>query len=126
MKEWLDGLSGLKLTHAVQLVSGMHSGVASTIAAALKSKHVKVERWTVTRCRGLLDQLVIVAGITEGQAVSLREEPASIEGVLRVKVVHQLVRDQTEAEGKPRSDTVLVGMKGAITQECAQDAANAF
>ncbi|WP_322005122.1 hypothetical protein [Paraburkholderia tropica] len=55
------------------------------------SKHVKVERWTVTRCHGLLEQIIIISGISEVQAVSLREELDSLEGVLRVKVVHQFI-----------------------------------
>ncbi|QGZ65685.1 hypothetical protein [Paraburkholderia acidisoli] len=90
--DWLRQLSGVKLTHTVHVVSDPNATVASAAAAALKAAHGKVERWATSRFNDVLEHRIDVAEMTERAALDLRERLAALDGVVRAKVVHHLLR----------------------------------
>ncbi|NIE65864.1 hypothetical protein [Burkholderia sp. Ax-1719] len=93
-EDWSHALGGVKLTHTVHLVSSSSAGVESRAAALIEDENAAVDRWAVSRCRGVVEQTIVLAGITERRAVKLREQLAALDGVLRTRVEHQFVRSR--------------------------------
>ncbi|MBB3257601.1 hypothetical protein F4827_002466 [Paraburkholderia bannensis] len=93
-EDWSHALAGVKLTHTVHLVSSLSASVESTAAALFEGENAAVDRWAVSRCRGVVEQTIVLAGITERRAVKLRERLAALDGVLRTRVEHQFVRSR--------------------------------
>jgi hypothetical protein len=91
-EDWSHCLPGFKLTHTVHLVSTSNLGVVSTAAALLEDEEVAVDRWAVTRCGGNLEQRIGLGEMTEMRAIQLREQLASLNGVLRVRMEHHFIR----------------------------------
>lgn len=96
----LHRLPGVKLTHTFQLLSNPNPAVVPAASAVLANAHAKVERWAETRYAGVIEQQIVLADVTEGEAIRLREQLAALDGVVRAKVVHHLVRAQ-RANGVP-------------------------
>jgi hypothetical protein len=93
-EDWSRALPGVTLTHTVHLVSSLSASVESSAAALIEGEQAAVDRWAVSRCRGVIEQTIVLAGITEKRAVRLREQLAALDGVLRTRVEHQFVRNR--------------------------------
>jgi hypothetical protein len=87
------GLPGFTLTHTLQLVSAVNPGGVSKAAAVFEDDDIAFDHWTVTRCGDVLTQKIVLTGITEKRATRLRERLASVDGVLRTRIEHYLLRD---------------------------------
>ncbi|MCA7996716.1 hypothetical protein [Burkholderia metallica] len=98
-EDWSHFLPGFTLTHTVHLVSGLNPGIVSTAAAVLEGETATVDRWAIARCGDVLEQKIVLAEMTEGQAVRLRDRLAALDGVLRTRIEHHFVRAGAAVSG---------------------------
>ena len=87
-KNWSSYLPGFKLTHTVHLVSESNLTVVSKAADILKSEEVDVDRWAVVRSGDVLEQSIVLGEMTESRAARLREQLATLDGILRTRLEH--------------------------------------
>jgi hypothetical protein len=93
--DWSCYLPGFTLTHTLHLVSNSDPSVIAKAADVLKSENIDVDRWSVVRSGDLFDQSIQLAGITETRAGLLREQLASLDGMLRTRLEHHFSSERS-------------------------------
>jgi hypothetical protein len=92
VESWSQCLPGSQLTHIIHLISVASRDVVSRVKAHLSEQEASVRDFVVLRSGDVLDQKIVLDGIGERQADVLREQLLILDGVLRVRLEHRLVR----------------------------------
>ncbi len=90
-------LPGATLTHVFHVVSTIDRDAAARVLAYLAEQDANARDLSHTRCRRLITQTIVLDGIGERSARALREQMLALDGVLRVRLEHHLVRDTRAA-----------------------------
>ncbi|HLX00962.1 MAG TPA: hypothetical protein VKS80_02460 [Trinickia sp.] len=88
----LPCLPGSQLTHILHLVSVARQDVVSCVKAHLRAQEASVSDFVVLRSGDVLDQKIVLDGLGERRANALREQLLILDGVLRIRLEHRLVR----------------------------------
>ena len=89
---WPDSLPRCRLIHTFHLVSDADSDGATRAATWLKHEHTVLGNAAMVRRGGVLEQRVVLGGISEGEARALRDQLAKRSADVRIRVEHQVIR----------------------------------
>ena len=82
--------SQFRMTHTFHLLPGTNEPAAGQLEATLKRANAQIEKWTIVRRAGRYEHCIIVEGIDDESARTLRKELAGLSGGSKAHVEHML------------------------------------
>jgi dihydroorotase len=94
--DWQRCFPGFRLIHTVHLVFDLNPDAISTATSILERENAAIVERVARRFSDVLEQKIVLVEMTERQAIVICEQLAALNGVLRARTEHCLVRDSSK------------------------------